>query len=287
MVMRDAELLFPQVRGWRGQPHRCSWALFCTLPSSVWVLKIIFRIAFWHFARNLGWKERSRGRRLQRLIPDTLLWIRKILGNWKRSTEKMPLLSLRQKRVAEEKGCSHNVISALCLLDLAVTRVSTALVEGKEKKTFWGHSCSLLWQVFIFSASTRSCWKQCALAQCRRWSKTHVPRYDLSKATRSYTLHPEWAGTSHVMDTIHVGTPSPLLLPIALVSFIIIIYEFQYKFLKFMSFSQWAHWFVRVFLLIFLCLAFVCQKQGCLAVTRKLAHTLLFKIFHQSKENWN
>lgn len=46
----------------------------------------------------------------------------------------MPLLSLRQKRVAEEKGCSHNVISALCLLDLAVTRVSTALVEEKEKK---------------------------------------------------------------------------------------------------------------------------------------------------------
>lgn len=46
----------------------------------------------------------------------------------------MPLVSLSGKAVTEEKECSSDVISSLCLLDLAVTRISIALVGERGKK---------------------------------------------------------------------------------------------------------------------------------------------------------
>ena len=46
----------------------------------------------------------------------------------------MPLVSLSGKGAAEEKGCSCDVISSPCLLDMAVARASIALVGERGKK---------------------------------------------------------------------------------------------------------------------------------------------------------
>lgn len=158
-------------------------ALLCTVLSSMPVLTRIFLILLWHFARNLSLRGRLHYRGAS-MGPETSLQKWKLPWNQRKGAWRRFHLS---PWVAEERGCSCEIVSSPYLLDF-VAKVSIALV-GKSRgekpsedilapffvaNRYFFCLCSKLLEAVCISPAQR-------LIQ-------HITGCDLNKVIRSYML---------------------------------------------------------------------------------------------------